>query len=63
MLQPVAASVRVVDILPEGKDVTDLADAILAKGGDTSDVVMLLAALADGDPMVTDGWRPVPHVR
>jgi len=59
-LEPAAASVRIVDILPSGKDVSDLAEHIHSSGGGDEDVRRLLKALADRDPMVLDDWRPVP---
>lgn len=62
LLEPAAASVRVVDILPHGKDVSELAQQIQDHGGNDADVRRLLLALADRDPMVLDDWVTVPRV-
>lgn len=62
LLEPVAASARVVDILPAAKDVSDLAQQIQDHGGNQDDVRRLLLALADRAPMVLDDWAPVPRV-
>ena len=61
-LEPVAASVRIIDILPEGKDVSDVAQHVHAAGGRDDDVRRLLEAFADRDPMLLDDWTPVPCV-
>lgn len=62
LLEPAAASVRLVDILPTGKDVTQLAQQIQDHGGNDGDTRRLLLALADRSAMVLDDWSPVPRV-
>jgi putative DNA primase/helicase len=59
MLHLPAASVRIVDLLPGAKDVTDLREAIEAKGGDDELVRRTLECLADRPPMTLDDWQTI----